>query len=151
MRLRTSAVFCSFFSMLLITPHAALSKPNKSPDALRDRCEKRVADVFNRAHPQREYTDAEGLHITFFHARYDPVSNKCFYLEGVKTITTSDKEFRLVETLHDVDGKSDVGAFSGVRKQNEGTMNIDQCKVGQKPCSSEGEWKELIRPMIGDD
>jgi hypothetical protein len=151
MRLRTSAVFCSFFSMLLITPHAALSKPNKSPDALRDRCEKRVADVFNRAHPQREYSDKDGLHIAFFHARYDPVSNKCFYLEGVKTIITSDKEFRLVETLHDVDGKRDVGAFSGVRKQNEGTMNIDQCKVGQKQCSSEGEWNELIRPMIGDN
>lgn len=151
MRLRTSAVFSSLLSVLLVTPHAALSKPNKSPDALRDRCEKRVADAFNRDHPQREYSDKDGLHIAFFDARYDPVSKKCFYLEGVKTITASDKEFRLVETLHDVDGKSDVGAFSGVRKQNEETMNIDQCKVGQKQCSSEGEWKELIRPMIGDD
>jgi len=150
MRLRTSAVLFSLFSALLISPHAALSKPNKSPDALRDRCEKRVADVFNRDHPQREYSDKDGLHIAFFHARYDPVSKKCFYLEGLKTIGAMDKEFRLVETLHDVDGNSDAGAFTGVRRQNDGAMNVDQCKVGQKQCSSEGEWNELIRPMIGD-
>ncbi|MBM3563383.1 MAG: hypothetical protein FJX48_09620 [Alphaproteobacteria bacterium] len=151
MRLGTSAVFSSLLSMFLISPHTALSKPNKSPDALRDRCEKRVADIFGRAHPQREYSDKDGLHIAFFHARYDPASSKCFYLEGLKTIRASDKEFRLVETLHDVDGNSEAGAFSGVRKQNEETMNIDQCRVGQKQCSSEGEWNQLISPMIGDN
>jgi hypothetical protein len=150
MRLGTSAVFSSLLSLLLISPHAALSKPNRSGDALRDRCEKRVADVFNRAHPQREYSDSDGLHIAFFHARYDPVSNKCFYLEGLKTISASNKTFRLAETLHDVDGDRLAGAFSGVRKPNDETMNIDQCKVGQKQCSSEGEWNELIVPMIGD-
>ncbi|MGE0196657.1 MAG: hypothetical protein AB7P48_13655, partial [Methylocystis sp.] len=120
MRPRTSAVFSSLVLMLLITPHAARAKPNASDAALRDRCEKRVADIFNHAHPQREYTDKDGIHIAFFHARYDPVSHKCFYLEGLKTISASDKQFRLVETLRDVNGDGEAGAFSGLRKQDDG-------------------------------
>jgi hypothetical protein len=130
-------------------PSKAGADPNKLEYELRERCGKRASEEFYRENPKRSYNDKDGFHTHYYQAHYDPVSNRCFYLSGMKSVNGREQEMSVVEVLHDTDENREIGSFIQIMKSPPAKETWD-CRVGRKRCSSEDEWRELIKPMMGD-
>ena len=124
-----------------------LSEPNKV-DELRKRCGK-LTEEFRKKH--LEINDIsntkDGQTISKYENHYNAKLDKCFYL--TKSDTIGKNKVTKVERLFDVDQNKEYGMFTG---GNGNTFQI--CVVFiRKPaqrCSSEDEWRALIKPYMED-
>lgn len=103
---------------------------------LQERCGKRAAEMFDRDFPK---TDRKGVEI--FENHYNTRLNRCFMLEE-NTIVTSDqgKTYKAkLLTLVDVNDNKVYGSFSPLN-----------CDVQERKCSSENEFRALIKSFLQD-
>jgi hypothetical protein len=74
---------------------------------------------------------------------YSPRLNKCFYLE--KSATSENSGWTIGLALYDLNENKPYGRFTS------GPYGILDCKVKDKVCRSEQEWRELAKPFLEED
>ena len=123
----------------------ACAQPNKKLYELQEQCGKRAAEVF-----ALEYSSAadskDGETLFNYENHYSARLDKCFFLEIAisykKEKSTSSKIMR----LFDLNDNREYGTFvSGPTESTPVT-----CVVRGKGCQSEGEWRQLLKPFMGD-
>ena len=125
------------FAALVATCVYAHGQSKKEIYELQERCGKRAAEVFEKDFPKNE---RKGLEV--YENHYSVRLNKCFLLEDNTTYlkvegkTTTSKILFLI----DVNDNKVYGRF----------LDAFNCEVQEKPCSSEQEFRALIRPYMED-
>jgi len=107
---------------------------------LQERCAKRTEQVFRRDWgPDGLVKQANGtLGVGSFHNHYNARLNKCFYLLRYETAEST------LITLFDVNDQNEYGMLF-MRTREPATTS---CRVGQRVCATESEWKRLIAPYM---
>jgi hypothetical protein len=112
-------------------------------------CSQRAAEVAK----DRDGVFSTDTKFTFnYESHYNSRLKKCFFLE-ITTMIEREGETKLM-LLHDLFEKEDPGPYAGL-VQKAGS-DPSQCSVvilepvQQKRCSSEQEWRELIKPYMED-
>jgi hypothetical protein len=101
---------------------------------LSERCGKRAAEVFTKG---KEETTGLILAADNYENHYNSHLNKCFYLEIHQTGET--KSLR----LFDLNDHKEIGIYVG-------GLGVQRCALQDKQCTSEAEWRALIKPFMED-
>lgn len=121
-------------ALLLASSGLAHSQSKKEIYELQERCGRSATQMFDRDFPKEERKGVET-----FENNYSVRLNKCFLLED-NTMTSHDQgkthHFKLL-TLIDVNGNKIYGSFSPLH-----------CEVQDRKCSSEQEFRGLIRAYM---
>jgi hypothetical protein len=124
------------------------AQPNKVLYELQERCGKRAAEFFRREYgtglPKTEY----GITMRFnYENHYSARLNKCFFLEIAvsweKGKLDSSKNMR----LFDLNDNKELGNYDDGFCDGCGPIS---CKVQDKVCRSESEWRQLLKPFMED-
>jgi hypothetical protein len=116
---------------------------------LSERCGKQAAETFRKYRGGGIFETTIGQIIGKYEHHYNHRLNKCFYLEISDSYQRGKSPDRLMK-LYDLQHENrEIGAFLGttVFLVEEETM---ECWVRDKKCTSEQEWRELIKPYMGD-
>jgi hypothetical protein len=122
------------------------SEPNKV-DELRERCGKRTEEFRKKQFGNEISKTKDGQTISKYENHYNAKLDKCFYL--TKSDTIGKKKVTKVERLFAVDENKEYGMFTS---GNGDTFQICVMFI-RKPaqrCSSEDEWRALIKPYMED-
>jgi hypothetical protein len=125
------------------------AEPNKILYELQERCAKTAAAKFARDHPEGpESNTKDTFTIRKYENHYDAASNKCFSKDTTRILkyaSKSDPGYTItLMTLFDVNENKQYGYFWG-----ESYNDLPhKCEVKDKPCHSEDEWRELIKPYM---
>jgi hypothetical protein len=123
------------------------SEPNKV-DELRERCGKQTEEFKKKQLGTKESSETkDGQTINKYETHYNAKLDKCFYLTMSETIEKN--KVKKLERLFSVDENKEYGMFTG---GNRDTFTICVLFI-RKPalrCSSEDEWRALIRPYMED-
>lgn len=133
MKLLPSAIALIALAITCVATHA---QSRKEIYELQERCGKRAAELFEKDFPP---ADRKGQEI--FENHYSVRLNKCFMLED-NTLFLSDKGKNYSSkfiVLVDVNDNKTVGSFSSLN-----------CDVQDRKCSSEQEFRALIRTFMED-
>jgi hypothetical protein len=123
-------------------------EPNKVEDELRERCSKRSEEIWREKFGLNKISNKKGEHsISKYKNHYNAALGKCFYLTRSDII--GKKKVTKIERLFEVDDKKEYGSFTG---GNEDSFHICVLFVGKatQKCSSEDEWRGLIKPYMED-
>jgi hypothetical protein len=125
-----------------------LSEPNKV-DELRERCSKRTEEFRKKQFGVNDISKKtkDGQTISKYENHYNAKLDKCFYLTRSDTIGKN--KVTKVEMLFDVDENKQYGTFTG---GNGNSFQICVVFIGKpaQRCSSEDEWRALIKPYMED-
>jgi hypothetical protein len=124
----------------------AYAQANKEQYELQERCGKRAAEVFKNDFPEGSVTNTkDGQMVSSFQNHYNARLNKCFYLTSSLIIEyrNNKKGTTTVLSLYDINDNNEYASFTG--KPNE---PFALCVVRDRVCSSEKEWRQLIKPYI---
>lgn len=110
---------------------------------LQERCGKQAAQTFekewgaNAVSPKRAHVTAN------YESHYSPRFNKCFYLEISTTVPRAalDKTNFNTLRLYDLNENKQYGTFIEAAP-------LHVCKVQDTPCSSEAEWRVLVKSFM---
>jgi hypothetical protein len=142
------AIYLTYVAAILFTPPTASAEPNKEQYELQERCGKRTAEVLKSAGLADGITNtATGQEMTTFQNHYSATLNKCFCLQIVTTVNTTNKNISTSMTLFDVNENKDYGNFFKMTKEHERPVTII-CDVKGQLCHSEIEWQELLKPFM---
>jgi hypothetical protein len=122
------------------------AQPNKELYELQERCGKRAAELF-----KREYSSGFKTRDTTtsfnYENHYSARLNKCFFLEIAdvyeKGKSASTKSLR----LFDLNENKEYGLY--MSSSCDGCVPWP-CFVQDKPCRSESEWRQLLKPFMED-
>ena len=124
------------------------SEPSKVEYELRERCGKRTEEIWKKKFGIDDISNTKnGQIISKYETHYNATLDKCFYLTRSDTI--GKKKVTKVERLFAVDENKEYGMFTS---GNEDTFQICVMFI-RKPaqrCSSEDEWRALIKPYMED-
>lgn len=134
--------------MLLVSDGAlpTYSQSSKEQYELQERCGKRAAAEFKNEFPEGSVSKTkDGQMTTNYQNHYNARLNKCFYLSSSviyekrdgKTVTNK------VMRLYDLNENNEYGTFAG-----ELNDPFVLCAVEDRLCSSENEWRQLIKPYM---
>ena len=119
---------------------AAHAQPDKAPDDLQGQCGRRAAQRF-----QKEWGGSAGSAniVANYESHYSPRFNKCFYLETSTTAPRAalDKTNFNTLRLYDLNENKQYGTFIEAAP-------LHVCKVQDTPCSSEAEWRVLVKSFM---
>jgi hypothetical protein len=123
------------------------SEPSKVEYELRERCGKRTEEIWKKKFGIDDISKTKnGQIISKYETHYNATLDKCFYLTRSDII--GKKKVTKVERLFDVDENKEYGRFSG---GNGDTFHICVMFVkGTHKCSSEDEWRVLIKQYMED-
>jgi len=122
------------------------AQPNKDLYELQERCGKRAAEVF-----EREYgpvsDDKDGQTLFNYENHYSARLKKCFFLEiAMSYEREKEKPGPKIMRLFDLNDNREYGTF--VSGPTESTPLA--CVVRGKNCQSESEWRQLVKPFMGE-
>ena len=123
------------------------SEPSKVEYELRERCGKRTEEIWKKKFGIDDLSNTKnGQIISKYETHYNATLDKCFYLTRSDIIVK--KKVTKVERLFDVDENKEYGRFTG---GNGDTFHICVMFVkGTHKCSSEDEWRILIKQYMED-
>jgi hypothetical protein len=125
----------------------SFSEPNKV-DELRERCGKRTEEFRKKQFGTKESSETKnGQTINKYETHYNANLDKCFYLARSDTIGKN--KVTKVERLFSVDENKEYGMFTG-GKRDTFTICVVFVEKGKQKCSSEDEWRALIKPYMED-
>jgi hypothetical protein len=118
---------------------------------LEERCGKRAEERFRHdwGDGQPSKTEYGQISSAIYESHYSPRLNKCFVLYRSSFFTPKDKSTTQMFTLLDANTYKEYGEFSEMRMFKERPILFD-CHVLEEHCTSEQEWKALIRPYMED-
>lgn len=125
----------------------SFSEPNKV-DELRERCGKRTEEFRKKQFGIKESSGTkDGQTINKYETHYNASLDKCFYLTRSETIGKN--KVTKVERLFDVGENKEYGMFTGGNRDTF-TICVVFVEKGKQKCSSEDEWRALIKPYMAD-
>jgi len=141
-----ASISVAIVGLLCFSPYVS-AQPNKELYELQERCGKRAAEVFRREYgtvPKTEY----GITMWFnYENHYSARLNKCFFLE----IAVSREKGKLDSTksmrLFDLNENKELANYDDGICDGCGPIS---CKVQDKVCRSESEWRQLLKPFMED-
>jgi hypothetical protein len=119
----------------------ALGQPDKVIYELKERCGRQAAETFKREWGSNIVNTKDGQTHADFENHYSPRLNKCFYLEISTTYGPGKKPFKLLRLFDLLDNKELTTFIEGP---------LMHCEVRNRSCTSEAEWRELIKPFMED-
>jgi hypothetical protein len=136
-----SARCLALAAMCVLVSSTAWGQPDKVIYELKERCGRQAAETFNKEWGSNVVNSKDGQTVANFENHYNARLNKCFYLE-ISTTYERDKKplksFRLFDLLDNKEYATFIEGF------------LMHCQVGDRFCTSEAEWRELIRPFMED-
>jgi len=143
-----------------VVPRHGVAEPNKVQYELQERCGKDAADLFKADNPQPIYNSEDGQTVAGYENHYSPELNQCFMLETDTFIGKKNgKPAGWVSyMLIDVNENKQYGNFLKLTIDSNGNLidptNYDLvpivCRVRDTFCHSEAQWKQLLKPYMGD-
>jgi hypothetical protein len=134
--------------------HRACAAMDKLQYELQERCAASARAAFDRDNPPPP-PGAPPTDITVsYENHYNPILNKCFML-------VIDQRWKVggweAESLIDVNDNKVIGSILRPTSDDSGKLLLPigkivpyTCALGQLRCRTESEWREMIRPYIGD-
>ena len=137
--------FLALLSLVLATN--ALAQSLKEKSELSERCGM-LAEWTFRKYCQSGISQTDtGQIISKYENHYNHRLNTCFYLEVNDSYERGKSPFRLMR-LYDFQESREIGVFVGTTVFLEEKTTL--CSVQQKECTSEEEWRALIKPFMED-
>jgi len=115
---------------------------------LHEQCHRRAEELWKKGFGINDVLKKPGGRVTKkYEYHYNETFKKCFYLTRSDIVEKMD--VATLERLFDVDDKKEYGMFTG---GNRGTFAICIMFVGKGKhrCSSEDEWRELVKVYMED-
>jgi hypothetical protein len=130
----------ALLSLVLATEAQAQSLKEKFE--LSERCGKQAAERFAK------FQSEHGLSSQPFNYEnhYNSPLNKCFYLETFFLLGSEPSSVTIVKTLVDLHENREIGRYHKPRENDRQR----RCSVQEKQCTSEEEWRSLIKPFMED-
>ena len=139
-----AAVFAS--AVIAAGTHA---EPNKVQYELQERCGMTAALAFKNDHPDGAIINTkDGQTLARYENHYDFRLNKCFslYTITIMAYKAEPKHTTTSLTLFDVNENKEYGNFFARSIDNAPFL----CKIRDKLCRSEDEWRELAKAYMED-
>ncbi|MGI8526881.1 MAG: hypothetical protein ACR2K5_12025 [Pseudolabrys sp.] len=124
---------------------------DKAEYELRERCGKRAEQVWRTEFPNDGITNhPDGSQTTTnYKNHYSATLNKCFYLQTGMTIKKGNTAIA-TERLYDINENNEYGMLVSDIESPSFVKKVFVCFVKDKKCSSENEWRELLKPFMED-
>lgn len=138
-RLTIIAIFTLFGIGSFGTSHAG---SNKNDYDLQERCGKQAEESFRREWGEGVVNMKSGMMTADYSNHYNKKMNKCFVLLSVSTMHQNNASKSIM--LYDINESRTYGQFF----QSKYDLPPNMCHVLDKNCSSEDEWKSLVRSYM---
>ena len=142
----------ALLSLVLATGAQAQSPKQKSE--LSEQCRKRATEVFKKKRDGHVSVPTDtGWTFTTYQSHYNSRSNKCFYLlkrEGHRENYRDSRGLYKIIMLIDLNENRGIGSYEGMTTEPTTEEKTFDCLVEQKRCTSEPEWRALIKPFMED-
>ena len=130
-------------AFVLLGASAANAEPNKDAYELQVRCGKQSADAFAKDYVPVENTK-DGQRTANYENHFSLRLNKCFFLE-ISVFIENGKWSRLLR-LFDLNENKEYGSYW----HSDKAPQFVNCNVQDARCSSEAEFRTLIKPYMED-
>jgi hypothetical protein len=132
-------------AMCVLASSTAWGQADKVIYELKERCGRQAAETFNKEWGSNVVNNKDGGQtVANFQNHYNARLNKCFYLEIATTYERDKKPFESLRLFDLLDNKEYATFLVG------GGLTLMHCEVGDRHCTSEAEWRELIKPFMED-
>ena len=129
--------------LIFLGTSAASAQPNKDTYELQARCGKQAADAFAKDYVPVQNTK-DGQRVMNYENHFSQRLNKCFFLEIFIVVENGkwSKQLR----LFDLNENKEYGSYF----DSDNAPRFVNCCVRDARCSSEEEWRKLIKPYMED-
>lgn len=124
----------------LLASISAFAQTAKEKYELQERCGRRAAEVFKQDFGQNITTTGSGAQvIANYENHYNGRLNRCLIFEDSTTYLWDNGKHIVTRVLVIADVN-----------ENKALANFDplKCKVQDKECHSEGEWRAMVKPLM---
>ncbi|QWG24051.1 hypothetical protein KMZ93_03725 [Bradyrhizobium sediminis] len=110
---------------------------------LQERCARQAAQMFQKEWGGNAASTNKAHVVASYESHYSPRFSTCFYLEITTTTPRAALDKTTINTLrlYDLGENREYGAFIG-------GSPLHVCKVRDTPCSSEAEWRVLVKSFM---